>query len=206
MWPAARSSVPEPEGVPAHVIFFRPPPAAPHSPWSAGRPCAQPAATPGHRGIGPAAGPSRRPCRPPRSHPARPPAGAPPPQARATATQRLPTQQPQHRVGLLARRPPGSRPVVAGLLGLVVHRHDRHLHPCLLGVQDNRERWTWVQHRPSRGRSCRSPECWMGGGIPRNHCRRAPIYFGKTGRSMMALPSGDEDGHACSPEQALSDS
>jgi hypothetical protein len=34
----------------------------------------------------------------------------------------------------------------------------------------------------------------------------APIYFGKTGRSMMAVPSGDEDGHACSPEQALSDS
>ena len=27
-------------------------------------------------------------------------------------------------------------------LVLVVHRHDRHLHPCLLGVQENRERWT----------------------------------------------------------------
>jgi ABC-type glycerol-3-phosphate transport system substrate-binding protein len=25
MWPAARSSVPEPEGVPAHVIFFQQP-------------------------------------------------------------------------------------------------------------------------------------------------------------------------------------
>jgi len=24
---------------------------------------------------------------------------------------------------------------------LVVHRHDRHLHPYLLGVQENRERW-----------------------------------------------------------------
>jgi hypothetical protein len=33
--------------------------------------------------------------------------------------------------------------VVAGPLVwvLVVHRHDRHLHPCLLGVQENRERW-----------------------------------------------------------------
>jgi hypothetical protein len=27
------------------------------------------------------------------------------------------------------------------VLVLVVHRHDRHLHPCLLGVQENRERW-----------------------------------------------------------------
>jgi hypothetical protein len=43
-----------------------------------------------------------------------------------------------------ARRPPGPGSVVAGLLVLVlvVHRHDRHLHPCLLGVQENRERWT----------------------------------------------------------------
>jgi hypothetical protein len=32
---------------------------------------------------------------------------------------------------VLARRPPGPGPVVAGLLVLVlvVHRHDRHLHP-----------------------------------------------------------------------------
>src|SRR5215211_4625634 len=29
------------------------------------------------------------------------------------------------------------------MLVLVVHRHDRHLHPCLLGVQENRERWNW---------------------------------------------------------------
>jgi hypothetical protein len=44
---------------------------------------------------------------------------------------------------LLARRPPGPGPVVTGrlVLVLVVHRHDRHLHPCLLGVQENRERW-----------------------------------------------------------------
>jgi len=27
------------------------------------------------------------------------------------------------------------------LLVVVVHRHDRHLHPCLSGVQENRERW-----------------------------------------------------------------
>jgi hypothetical protein len=48
---------------------------------------------------------------------------------------------------LLARRPPGPGPVVPGLLTLVlvVHRHDRHLHPCLLGVQENRERWTSLE-------------------------------------------------------------
>src|SRR5215216_1393577 len=58
--------------------------------------------------------------------------------------ERLTVEQPQHRVHLLARRPPGPGPVVPGLrvLVLVVHRHDRHLHPCLLGVQENRERWT----------------------------------------------------------------
>jgi hypothetical protein len=31
------------------------------------------------------------------------------------------------------------------VLVLVVHRHDRHLHPCLLGVQENRERWSGNQ-------------------------------------------------------------
>ena len=34
----------------------------------------------------------------------------------------------------------------------------------------------------------------------------AAVAFGKTGRSMMAVPSGDEDGHADSPEQTLSHS
>jgi hypothetical protein len=58
--------------------------------------------------------------------------------------QRLTAQQPQHWVHLLAGRPPGPGPVVPAMLVLVlvVHRHDRHLHPCLLGVQQNRERWT----------------------------------------------------------------
>jgi hypothetical protein len=43
----------------------------------------------------------------------------------------------------------GPGPVATGPLVwvLVVHRHDRHLHPCLLGVQENRERWT-----PSRSK------------------------------------------------------
>src|SRR5215213_5869999 len=51
--------------------------------------------------------------------------------------QRLAAQQPQDRLHLLARRPPRPGPVVTGLLVLVlvVHRHDRHLHLCLLGVQ-----------------------------------------------------------------------
>jgi hypothetical protein len=35
---------------------------------------------------------------------------------------------------------------------LVVHRHDRHLHPCLLGVQENRERWSPDQNRPGARR------------------------------------------------------
>src|SRR5215216_5036605 len=67
--------------------------------------------------------------------------------------ERLTTQQPQHRLKLLARRPPGPGPVVTGLLVLVlvVHRHDRHLHPCLLGVQENRERWTRVLSRDAGG-------------------------------------------------------
>jgi hypothetical protein len=54
-----------------------------------------------------------------------------------------------HRPRLATVAPPlhpprGPGPVVTGLLVLVlvVHRHDRHLHPCLLGVQENRERWT----------------------------------------------------------------
>jgi hypothetical protein len=63
----------------------------------------------------------------------------------------LAAQQPQHRLGLLARRPPRPGPVATGLLVLVlvVHRHDRHLHPCLSGVQDNRERWTALLPDPA---------------------------------------------------------
>jgi hypothetical protein len=60
--------------------------------------------------------------------------------------QRFAAQQPQHRVHLLPRRPPRLRPIVlpAALLVVVVHRHKGHLHPCLSGVQPNRERWrTW---------------------------------------------------------------
>jgi hypothetical protein len=33
-----------------------------------------------------------------------------------------------------------------------------------------------------------------------------PICFGKSGRSMMSVPSGGEDRHAGSPEQTLSHS
>jgi hypothetical protein len=66
--------------------------------------------------------------------------------------QRLARQQPQRRLHLLARRPPGPGPVGTGplVLVLVVHRHDRHLHPCLLGVQQNRERWTGWYYRRAR--------------------------------------------------------
>jgi hypothetical protein len=38
------------------------------------------------------------------------------------------------------------------------------------------------------------------------HRRRSATvcFWGKTGRSMMGLSSGDEDGHVGSPEQTLS--
>jgi hypothetical protein len=32
--------------------------------------------------------------------------------------------------------------MVLALLVMVVHRHEGHLHPCLSGVQPNRERWS----------------------------------------------------------------
>lgn len=58
--------------------------------------------------------------------------------------ERLAPQQPQHRVGLLPGRPARPRPRVTApaLLVVAVHRHEGHLHPCLSGVQPNRERWT----------------------------------------------------------------
>jgi hypothetical protein len=34
--------------------------------------------------------------------------------------------------------------------------------------------------------------------------KRDRLLWGKTGRSMLALPSGDDLGHAGSPEQTLS--
>jgi hypothetical protein len=52
------------------------------------------------------------------------------------------------------------------------------------------------------GGSCQSPSagwCWRySGGIT---VREAAICFGKANRSMMGLPSGDEDGHAGSPSR-----
>jgi hypothetical protein len=56
--------------------------------------------------------------------------------------QGLAAQQPQHRIGLLPGRPARLRPMILALLVVVVHRHEDHLHPCLSGVQPNRERWT----------------------------------------------------------------
>jgi hypothetical protein len=34
--------------------------------------------------------------------------------------------------------------------------------------------------------------------------KRDRLLWGRTGRSMMGLPSGDEDGYVGSPEQTLS--
>jgi hypothetical protein len=44
------------------------------------------------------------------------------------------------------------------------------------------------------------------GGIPAesSSAKRDRLLWGRTGRSMMGLPSGDEDGHVGSPEQTLS--
>jgi hypothetical protein len=49
-------------------------------------------------------------------------------------------------------------------------------------------------------------QCWMVlGHIPAESPSAIwPSAVGKTSRSMMAFPSGDEDGHAGSPEQTLS--
>jgi hypothetical protein len=60
-----------------------------------------------------------------------------------------------------------------------------------------------VQHRPSRGRSCPSPECWMVlGGIPaESPSAKRPSTSVRSSRSMMAVPSGDEDGHVGSPSR-----
>ena len=81
------------------------------------------------------------------------PAGAPPPATPTRAPRGLPPQQPQHRLHLLACRPPRPGPEATSplVLVLVVHRHDRHHHPCLLGVQENRERWTTTLPLLSRG-------------------------------------------------------
>jgi hypothetical protein len=44
--------------------------------------------------------------------------------------QGLAAQQPQHRIGLLDRRPARLRPMVLALFVMVVHRHEGHLHPA----------------------------------------------------------------------------
>jgi hypothetical protein len=105
---------------------------------------------------------------------------------------------------LLARRPPGPGPGIAtpGVLVLVVHRHDRHLHLCLSGVQENRERWTSLatcleqRNRSWRWRRCRrSPRSdWTrrSAVTPKQECRARP---GSTGRmpatvaKALACPS-----------------
>ena len=58
------------------------------------------------------------------------------------------------------------------------------------------------------GALCQSSECWMvSGGIPaESSSAKRPSTSVRGSRSMMAVPSGDEDGHVGSPEQALSHS
>jgi hypothetical protein len=53
------------------------------------------------------------------------------------------------------------------------------------------------------GGSCQSSSVgWRWAVFRRNHRRgKRPSAFGKTSRSMMAVPSGDEDGHAGSPSR-----
>ena len=59
---------------------------------------------------------------------------------------------------------------------------------------------------PAVGRLCQSPSAdgvgRYSGGIIVGEAR--PSAWGKTGRPMMGLPSGDEDGHVGSSEQTLS--
>jgi hypothetical protein len=65
--------------------------------------------------------------------------------------------------------------VITGLLMLVlvVHRHDRHLHPCLLGVQENRERWRGRLQQPLPGQRGR-PLLHPPGRGRRHHPRPRP--------------------------------
>jgi hypothetical protein len=94
------------------------------------------AATPDHRPTGPAAGPSA-PSLPPSRKSSRQAASrwaslSLPPELARQRLEWLAAQQSEHCVHLLARRPPGPGPIVTGRLVwvLVVHRHDRHLHPA----------------------------------------------------------------------------
>jgi hypothetical protein len=49
-------------------------------------------------------------------------------------------------------------------------------------------------------------ECWMAlGGTPaESSSAKRPSTSVRSSRAMMAVPSGDEDGHVGSPEQTLS--
>jgi hypothetical protein len=104
---------------------------------------------------GPAADPSGLVCRRLGSHRARRPAGAPPPAAPGRVLRAI-------RRAVAAVPPPSSCPPTTWA-GTDSHRsarvgsgcspHDRYLHPCLLGAQENRQRW-----RGSRCRCTFTPE------------------------------------------------
>jgi hypothetical protein len=139
--------------------LFRPRPTGSRSPWSAARSCVRPAQRPMIIGpVWPLA--LQRVLPPSRKLSRRPPAGAPRPRVPRQRLERLAAQQPEQCVHLLARRPPGPGPVVTGLLVwvLIVHRYDRHLHPCLLGLQENRSDGTptTIGERPAIRRTFRT--------------------------------------------------
>jgi hypothetical protein len=138
---------------------FRPRPTGSRSPWSAAR------SSFGLRNARSSSDRSGRwpinaSFRLPGSCRARPPAGAPRPRGPRQRLERLAAQRPEQCVHLLARRPPGPGPVVTGLLVwvLIVHRYDRHLHPCLLGLQENRSDGTptTIGERPAIRRTFRT--------------------------------------------------
>jgi hypothetical protein len=132
--------------------LFRPRPAGSRAPWSAGRSWARPGATPDRRGpVGPL---TFRLSLPPSRKSSRQAAN----RCASTRSSRESSSSSSPRSNLstvsifLLADHLGPGPVVTGLLvPILVDRHDRHLHPCLSGVQENRERWTSTVGRRDGG-------------------------------------------------------
>ncbi len=103
--------------------------------------------------------------------------------AASFATPSFDALPPQHRIGLLVRRPAGLPTLIGSLL-----RHNGHGHPSLSGVQGGRVRWKSRLPSGPPGDRTRNPRIKSRPGTGDDPCRPVPVGADSRSRTTLAVP------------------